>query len=539
MTMLRAGCRIAVAAGEIRNSPGEYSRMFGCPCVGDVIEINNESSTAPQSLPLKHITSNQRFESLFPSPLTRVPGRFTPKRVHKPFIKHSRYSIDHPLCERGAEFQRVVQCVTKISSVEEKIALKVGKRFEAVENKVEDEIAIVEEEIEKIKGQVEERIEGVAENFSLMSQRVEDLEKKLLVSGNATNETKFVPAAPVHVPSSAVPLTASPMSIKLSTCDGKTNWEVYRTQFSIISEANGWTEGVKACQLAAFLGGEAAELLQTLPDTERLNLNFLYNALDLRFGQKYSKDYARLQMETRLQKTGESLQEYASEVERLANLAFSDHPATVREVISLQYFVDGLKDVEIQKAITAVNGEDKGLYVIGQINNISCRMVVDTGVNVSIIRKDLAQNSQVSIIWTPPCVSLQTVAGDKIQVHGKANVILRFGDINYHHTAYIADITSPCILGLDFLKNDHFKLDFENSNMHSKFEDITLFGLQTQFKSNQKIIAKTKLSLSPRSECIIPGLVAENRKFRFGLIDYPDPGSLKTGVLIASSVVDL
>ncbi|GFY07902.1 retrovirus-related Pol polyprotein from transposon 412 [Trichonephila clavipes] len=75
--------------------------------------------------------------------------------------------------------------------------------------------------------------------------------------------------------------------------------------------------------------------------------------------------------------------------------------------------------------------------------------------------------------------------------------------------------------------------------MHSKFEDITLFGSQTQFESNQKIITKTKLSLSQRTECIIPGLVAENRKFRLGLIHYPDPDSLKAGVLIASSVVDL
>ncbi|GFX84859.1 retrovirus-related Pol polyprotein from transposon 412 [Trichonephila clavipes] len=166
-------------------------------------------------------------------------------------------------------------------------------------------------------------------------------------------------------------------------------------------------------------------------------------------------------------------------------------------------------------------------------------MVVDTGANVSIIRKDLAQNSQVSIIWTPPCVSLQTVMGDKIHVHGKANITLRFGNIDYHHTAYIADITDPCILGLDFLKKNNFKLDFENSNMHSKFEDITLLGLQNQFESNQKIISKTKLSLSPRTECIIPGLVAENRKFRFGIIDYPDPDNPKGGVLIASSVVDL
>ncbi|GFU01373.1 uncharacterized protein TNCV_1215471 [Trichonephila clavipes] len=94
---------------------------------------------------------------------------------------------------------------------------------------------------------------------------------------------------------------------KIAVVEEKTKKEVYKTQFCIISEANGWTEGVKACQLAASLRGEAAEVLQTLPDTERLNLNSLCNALDLRFGQKYSKDYARLQMKTRLQKAGKKL----------------------------------------------------------------------------------------------------------------------------------------------------------------------------------------------------------------------------------------
>ncbi|GFV00952.1 uncharacterized protein TNCV_1387661 [Trichonephila clavipes] len=144
--------------------------------------------------------------------------------------------------------------------------------------------------------------------------------KEASSSGNK-NESKIFPSSPVPALTSPVPVTASTVSVKLSTYDGKTNWEVYKTQFSIISEANDWTEGVKACQLAASLRGEAVKILQTLPDTERLNLNSLYNALDLQFGQKYSKEYVRLQMKTRLQKNGESLQEYAFEVERLANLA--------------------------------------------------------------------------------------------------------------------------------------------------------------------------------------------------------------------------
>ncbi|GFV73831.1 uncharacterized protein TNCV_3540071 [Trichonephila clavipes] len=249
----------------------------------------------------------------------------------------------------------------KINSVDEKIALKVEEKIAVVEEKN------VEQVEERIREQVDERIEEVAGNFS---QRVEDLEKKLLAC-EKMNENKFVPT-------SAVPVCASPVSVKLSTYDGKTYWEVYKTQFCIISEANGWNEGVKACQLAASLRGEAAEVLQTLPDIERLNLNSLYNALDLRFGQRYSKEYARLQIKTRLQITGESLQEYASEVERLANLAFSDLPATVREAISLQYFVDGLKDGEIQKAVRMADVQDLKsalLYAlkVEATNETSCR----------------------------------------------------------------------------------------------------------------------------------------------------------------------
>ncbi|GFV31364.1 uncharacterized protein TNCV_3819661 [Trichonephila clavipes] len=231
--------------------------------------------------------------------------------------------------------ERMEKCQEETKKGQEDLKNSLEKNFDTVEGKINS----VEE---KITLKVEENI----------SVRVEDLEKKHLVCTNK-NESKILSSSPVPVSTSPVPVsvTASPVSVKLSTYDGKTNWEVYKTQFLIISKANGWTEGVKACQLVASLIREATEILQTLPDAERLNLNSLYNALDLRFGQKYSKDYAHLQMKTRLQKTGESLQEYVSDVESLANLIFSYHPATVRETISLQYFVDGLREGEVQKAV--------------------------------------------------------------------------------------------------------------------------------------------------------------------------------------------
>ncbi|GFV14564.1 uncharacterized protein TNCV_3999151 [Trichonephila clavipes] len=235
------------------------------------------------------------------------------------------------------------------------------ERMENMQRSQEETKERMEKSQEDLRNTLEKKIDSVEEKIALkVEEKLVVVEEKWKRNFRKCDERKQV--CPCFFRTCAffciASDTSSPVSVKLSTYEGKNNWEVYKTQFSIISEANGWTEGVKACQLAASLRGEAAEILQSLPDTERLNLNSLYNVLDLRFGQKYSKDYARLQMKTRLQKTGESLQEYASEVERLANLAFFDHPATVRETISLQYFVDGLKDGEIQKAVRMADVQD-------------------------------------------------------------------------------------------------------------------------------------------------------------------------------------
>ncbi|GFV92954.1 hypothetical protein TNCV_1693471 [Trichonephila clavipes] len=74
---------------------------------------------------------------------------------------------------------------------------------------MKEEITVVEEkmgkEIEKIKEQVEERIEGVAENFSLISHRMEDLKKKLL-AGENENKSKIVPVSAFPEPVLACPL---------------------------------------------------------------------------------------------------------------------------------------------------------------------------------------------------------------------------------------------------------------------------------------------------------------------------------------------
>ncbi|GFU58548.1 uncharacterized protein TNCV_4894801 [Trichonephila clavipes] len=117
----------------------------------------------------------------------------------------------------------------RMENMQEEIKNELKERMEKghqemqklVEEKIEKKVW---EEIGKIKEQVEERIEEVAENFT---QRVEDLEKKLLTCGNTKNESKFVPVSSVPMSASPVPLTASLVSVKLSTYDGKPNWKYF------------------------------------------------------------------------------------------------------------------------------------------------------------------------------------------------------------------------------------------------------------------------------------------------------------------------
>ncbi|GFW36094.1 gag-Pol polyprotein [Trichonephila clavipes] len=241
----------------------------------------------------------------------------------------------------------------KLTTMDKKFEEMEG-RIESVENKFENKFVDIENKFEnkfedmesKLEAKIFEKVEDVSISFR------SDLEKlKQKVMTGQGDEFKF--QAPYSKP-----------SIKLSTYDGKFSWQVYKTQFSIVADANQWDSQTKACQLAASLRADAADILQTLPETQRLDFDALVNALELRFGEKCVKDYSRLQLKSRQQKVSETLQELATDVERLSHLAFSDCPTEVREVLALQHFIDGVRDPEIQKALRMADLKDlKGALV--------------------------------------------------------------------------------------------------------------------------------------------------------------------------------
>ena len=165
-------------------------------------------------------------------------------------------------------------------------------------------------------------------------------------------------------------------------------------------------------------------------------------------------------------------------------------------------------------------------------------MIVDTGANEIIIRTDLAHRLGEKLIWTPPCVTLQTLIGDKINVRGIVNLNIAFGNCTYHHVAYVAEIIDPYILGLDFLRENNYVSDFKNNELHS-IEDVAVLKTKCEdIKPVHQVTTKCHTTIPQRTETILPENANEDYNFRYELIEYPSTDNSLKGVLVASSLVD-
>ncbi|GFT62502.1 retrovirus-related Pol polyprotein from transposon 412 [Trichonephila clavipes] len=509
----------------------------------------------------------------------------------------------------------------KLTTMDKKFEEMEG-RIESVENKFENKFVDIENKFEnkfedmesKLEAKIFEKVEDVSISFR------SDLEKlKQKVMTGQGDEFKF--QAPYSKP-----------SIKLSTYDGKFSWQVYKTQFSIVADANQWDSQTKACQLAASLRADAADILQTLPETQRLDFDALVNALELRFGEKCVKDYSRLQLKSRQQKVSETLQNWRR-TSRGFHLAFSDCPTEVREVLALQHFIDGVRDPEIQKALRMADLKDlKGALVFAMkfeaaqqatrkdrhpIRAVNESDTSNSGVErlerqmrsflnrVESLMSQKADGKKTLKCWTcgreghlqrscrarqgaetnkrlpeggvgkringhlvgrrlpdfgkphfPVCqISTKSTEikretyldpaprgatdrdGEKIDIHGKLKVKIQFGNTTYQHAVYVADIADPFILGLDFLKEHGFTLDFNKNELRSIHEEVTIFKIEHRTESIRQVTANENITIPPRTEIIVPGYIGNDVSFNSGLIGSAE--NKANGLLIASTLVDL
>ena len=160
---------------------------------------------------------------------------------------------------------------------------------------------------------------------------------------------------PPTVPSLAgnqVVMQQSPLSMKKAPYfNGNTCWSDYLVQFELVANLNGWTDDVKALELATSLRDAAQGILADLDVTQLRNYPALAAALTNRFEPPNCAEMFRAELKCRSRSPGERLCDLVQDIKRLVRNAYPDDPKQTRAKLAKDSFVDALNDADMEWSI--------------------------------------------------------------------------------------------------------------------------------------------------------------------------------------------
>ncbi|GBN09566.1 hypothetical protein AVEN_143854-1 [Araneus ventricosus] len=383
---------------------------------------------------------------------------------------------------------------------------------------------------EEMKGLIDERNKG----------KIEEVEHKVQGKiGEIERRLSELEDRPFSFSASPEFLHTRP-TIKSLTFDGQTSWTVFKTQFDVVSSTNGWTDFVKASQLVASLRGSAAEVLQGIPADKLTDLTTIEKALEYRFGDSHLTQFYRTELKTRRQKPGENLQELSADVERLMSLAYAECPLDVRESLAAQYFVDAIRDEDTQHSTRLMDAKDLKSSLAYSMKYEAARTVSKTSRHARSRETEDHTSRERDDKFEFFFNRLEKLLNSS--VYGRKNTPRRNPNVTCWKCSkkgiYVADITDPCILGLDFLQKFNFTVDLEKNEIRTGGEEIPLFSASVQHSKSCSVLAKKRTIIPARSECLIQGVPEVPGQFRYAVTNFSSHVSQK-GVLVAATLVDL
>ncbi|XP_050518897.1 trichohyalin-like [Diabrotica virgifera virgifera] len=246
-----------------------------------------------------------------------------------------------------------VEIINSLSQIQENFTLEVSQINSRIDT-LEEKQNYLDNTLEKQQNDLKQQQDNLK---SSLERQIVMLERKIDTKASLSRIVSVTNVESETAPSSSHPLNLlesgtirNSKILKPPTFDGQTAWETYRFQFEAAARANGWTEREMAASLVVSLRGQAATVLQFLPQ-DSPSYDSLVQALETRYGQQHLKQVFQSQLKVRYQKHNESLQEFEADIKRLLHLAYSQAPKDFLEQIGIQAFIDGLHDIEMQQAL--------------------------------------------------------------------------------------------------------------------------------------------------------------------------------------------
>ena len=143
-----------------------------------------------------------------------------------------------------------------------------------------------------------------------------------------------------------------PHHIKISPYNGKEEWLVWITKFEVVAERYGWSDSEKLDQLLPRLEGQAAQFVYSqLPRSMLDNYSTLTQELSSRFRVIQTPRSFAAKFSRRVQRIGETAEEYANDLKLLYDKAHGYRERQLREEDLVRRFLDGLRDEDIRFSV--------------------------------------------------------------------------------------------------------------------------------------------------------------------------------------------
>ncbi|KAF6207462.1 hypothetical protein GE061_015908 [Apolygus lucorum] len=181
-----------------------------------------------------------------------------------------------------------------------------------------------------------QRINVIESDISLIKVQLDQL---LSVLNNRTVQEVHTPPDPMERTESLIEDNRQTIRKKFpkpAKFDGSISWEEYSTQFTIIADANEWSDKERGEHLVASLSGPPLLVVHNLPRQHQSSFCKLSEAFQLRFGSEHLTSLLHSQLQARKQRDSETLAELATDIERLARGAFPDCPPEAVERIAVR-----------------------------------------------------------------------------------------------------------------------------------------------------------------------------------------------------------
>ncbi|ESN94735.1 hypothetical protein HELRODRAFT_180063 [Helobdella robusta] len=241
----------------------------------------------------------------------------------------------------------------ELKQIKEQSERQSERQTEELKQQIKEQSERQTEELKQIKDQLKHVKLEVAEQIEEQSIRIEMIEQKLdRQTVEVDHKIDKLKRELEQSKKMAMPLDhASGRTLKVPAFDGEMSWNVYKNQFEAAATSNCWNGKERSTALILALRGSAAEVLQTIPAENHFNYEALVSALDLRYGEEHMKQIYRSQLRNRTQRSGESIQQLAQDIERLTLLSYPTSDPEHRDETALDTFIKALRDSELKQSL--------------------------------------------------------------------------------------------------------------------------------------------------------------------------------------------